>query len=108
MRYLLSLVVCLLTMSYSLLSFAEWRDPTRPDGFNSVVEEDPMRLNAIIISKERRIAVISGKMLKIGDQFEGSLVTSIEPNTVQLEGRDGRITLHLVSQAIKQPTLNQG
>jgi len=59
-------------------------------------------LNAIVIARDRRIAVINGLSKKIGDEILGEHVTVIHENTVQLEGPSGKITLFLFGKSIKQ------
>ncbi len=82
-----------------------FRDPTRPEFFtNNKVQLGQLELNAIIISNTRQVAVINGTVVKVGDDIGNAKVVSIAPNTVQLDGPDGKITLFLVDKSLKQPT----
>jgi MSHA biogenesis protein MshK len=86
--------------------FAELRDPTRPEGFvdkSTEVRTDSLELNAIFISSQRKVAVINGQVVKVGDEVSGVKVISIDENSVELEGADNRMTLYLVSTPVKTP-----
>lgn len=101
----------LLALLYSLCSiftaqvvYAEFQDPTRPplQGLENKAEGAPRTLTATFTSSERRLAVIDGMIVKIGDEVAGNRVVAIESNSVQLEGVDGKITLFLVDKLVKQ------
>ncbi len=86
--------------------FAEaLRDPTRPEFLNNKnnVVTGPLELNAIILSPNRQVAVINGTVVKVGDEIGDAKVISIAPNTVQLDGVGGKITLFLLDKSLKQP-----
>lgn len=79
-------------------------DPTRPPANiqgKVVVSPALFALNAIVIGKDRRFAIINGKYLKVGDEILGQHVTFISENTVQLEGPNGKIVLFLFGKPIK-------
>src|ERR1017187_5440738 len=63
-------------------------DPTRPPtGFGSatpITADTAPKLQSILISSSRRIAIISGKTLKIGDKFGDAQVVAINENDVLL------------------------
>lgn len=62
-------------------------DPTRPPaGYASgeTVSVGPV-LQSVLISPTRRIAIISGKTVKVGDKYEGTRVASISDNEVVLK-----------------------
>lgn len=99
-------VLCILALaliSFSGLVRAELMDPTRPPDFNisGHVGVNALKVDAIVYSKERKIAVINGMPLREGQTFEGNRVVEIEGYAVQVEGSNGRITLNLVRQPIK-------
>ncbi len=74
------------------------QDPTRPALFKEhTIDSGQLTLTAILISSDRKIAMINGKLLKIGDEVGGYKVNAIDSNTVQLEGISGTITLYLVN-----------
>ena len=83
---------------------AELRDPTRPMILpgEQVTATGKPELSAIIISKDRRIAVISGSVVRVGDIIGNAKVVSIESNTVQLDAPSGRITLNLMDSTVRQ------
>jgi MSHA biogenesis protein MshK len=78
-------------------------DPTRPqDGARD--GERPLLLQSVLVSETRRVAVINGRTLQVGDRVDGARVTRIEPGSVWLQ-RDGDITrLDLVAATIRNST----
>lgn len=97
-------VCCLL---FTQVGFASLRDPTRPENFqgsSTMGQIQTGELQAIIISKDRKVAIYNGQILKLGSQFAGFKVVAIKPNTVHLEGPDGKMTLFLFNQSIKKLT----
>jgi len=75
------------------------RDPTRPPSAAEVAAwfdqgaqtraSTPFHLQSILLSSQRRIAIIDGQRLQAGDTIEGAEVQRIEPGRVVLE-RDGQ------------------
>jgi len=74
-------------------------DPTRPPtGFGQssfdAVPVGPV-LQSILISPSRRVAIISGKTLKVGDKFGDAQVVAISENDVVLRTGKGQQVLKL-------------
>ncbi|MCP4005174.1 MAG: general secretion pathway protein GspB [bacterium] len=71
-------------------------DPTRPPlysakpGYDEIEDSDALFLSAILISEERRIAIINGKVVRKGDLIAGSRILTIGPWGVTLDGVDGQ------------------
>jgi MSHA biogenesis protein MshK len=88
------------------IAYAELHDPTRPANYlqKQVAPGAPeeLHLDAVIVSPDRRIAVINGQYLSMGDEIVGSHIVDIQANTVQLDGPGGRITLLLFGKSVKQ------
>lgn len=86
----------------SLAVHAELQDPTRPADPEMVKGGNVglPTLTAIMISSDRRTAVINGQVVKVGDEVAGMTIISIEPNSVQLEGTQGKITLTLIDHSM--------
>ena len=80
--------------------FAELRDPTRPQD-TTEISVGALEVNSILISSERRVAVINEKVLKEGDEIAGFKVIRIEQNAVHLDGPNGKLTL-LLSGPVKR------
>lgn len=85
--------------------FANLPDPTRPggwqDGIGSTANQG-MVLQGTTVSADRRVAVINGRRLAVGDRVQGATVTDIQPFqvTVQRAGRD--IALRLTPPLAKE------
>jgi MSHA biogenesis protein MshK len=82
-------------------------DPTQPAGIPAAadadVEEREVELTSILVSGDRRIAVINGQLVREGERVDGIAVRRIEPHAVQLDGADGAFTLRLSGAAVKHP-----
>ncbi|WP_020406362.1 general secretion pathway protein GspB [Hahella ganghwensis] len=72
------------------------KDPTRPAGWQAgrvtgvSVQRPTIRLESIIYSPQRRIAVINGRTLAEGQQSNGVKVVKIEQRRVLLEWQGDR------------------
>jgi len=77
----------------------EIADPMRPPvGFaQGQIEETPAGpvLQSVLISPTRKIAIISGKTVKVGDKFGDAKVVSIADNEVVLQSGKNRQVLKL-------------
>jgi MSHA biogenesis protein MshK len=87
------------------------RDPTRPAdmlgrGQAVVVSAPGPVLQSVLISPQRRIAIISGKTLKVGDQFGDSHVVSISDTEVVLQNGKAQQTLKLFPDVQKRHAAN--
>ena len=84
-------------------SFAELKDPTRPQDLQSVSHAGTLVLNAIMIGPSHRLAVIDDKIVHEGDEFDGIKVTAIHKDSVDLDGADGKVTIPLFATIVKTP-----
>jgi MSHA biogenesis protein MshK len=76
------------------------RDPTRPPVFMvpggpAAARESDLVLQTVLISPERRAAIINGQLLRLGESIAGMQLMSISEGEVQLRGRGESRTLHL-------------
>jgi len=85
-------------------------DPTKPPFPSSstvpVIEQEieagpQLALSSILISPDRRIAVINGQILKRNELIEGARVVAIEPGRVLLDNAGEKIELFLLSDVKK-------
>ena len=92
------LLVMLLAMAESAFSQEVLRDPTRPYSAPVVLEASPTRfaVNAIINSDKRRLAIVNGRRVGIGDEIDGAVVLAIRKDEVVLEidGQETTLTLN--------------
>lgn len=96
---------------YLIVGLADRRDPTRPTMRGTVgetVSEDSLRadnidLSAILLSSGRRIAIISGQIVKEGESIAGMRLFKILPHSVILKNEESgeEITLLLSKQKIR-------
>jgi len=84
-------------------------DPTRPPGVarTAAATGEPVDvalvLQSVIVSPERRVAVINGRSVRTGDRVGDSEVMEISRSRVRLEGPKGSITLALVADFKRAP-----
>ncbi len=86
-------------------------DPTRPPETRAPVAAQDAdegsiaskRVQMILVSPTRRMAVIGGVRVVPGDEVLGAVVTSISPDHVVLRGAEGEIRLPLRRIASKAP-----
>ena len=77
-------------------------DPTRPPQrfavptTSDLVVADNWQLGSILIAPQRRVAVINGRPLSVGDQVGGAKVMAIESGQVHLRRGSRTIVLELL------------
>jgi hypothetical protein len=85
--------------------FANIPDPTRPSGWHegggSTVNQG-LVLQGTTISASRRIAVINGQRLAVGDLVQGATVIEVQPFQVRLQRAGRDITLRLTPSLAKE------
>ena len=78
---------------------ASFADPTSP--YVGGAPTPTSGLQSVLISDQRKIAVIDGRRVGVGDRVGQAVVTDIQPYRVLLRRGDQTITLKLQPQAIK-------
>jgi MSHA biogenesis protein MshK len=86
----------LLSMSYATLAQA-LNDPMRPPTAVPVEEKTvtSSRLQSVLISSSRRVAVIDGRAVRLGERVGDATLVAIAPAEVTLERAGERQTLKL-------------
>lgn len=95
-------MVIIIGMSYLSVCYAELTDPTRPPDYESTSTQGGFKLESILIAASRRITVINGQFLHVGDEISGFTVTAINPQSVQLKSAEGEITLQIIKEPVKK------
>jgi hypothetical protein len=101
----LAIVVLMLTCVASMsLADGFLRDPTRPyKASESFTAASPrFAVNAIIVSADRRVAIVNGRRVGVGGSVDGAKVISIEKGQLVLEKNGKRITAGLNDGAPRQ------
>lgn len=75
-------------------SYDSLPDPTRPSGWQGR-EATPAGVQSILISPQRKVAVVHGRTVTIGDRIGDAVVVDIRPYEVILNrgGRESRMRL---------------
>lgn len=88
------------------------RDPTRPP--NALLPEHfvekqtgPFQLFAIFSYPDRRLALIDGDLVSIGDTINSYTITNIGPDTVELKKAEEQPTVLRILPVIKQASNTQ-
>lgn len=108
------LVALALSCAFFLVpeALAELADPTRPPGFGgaaaAIRPSAPLVVTSILVSSGRKIAVIDGRSVKVGDSIGGARVLEIAPDTVLVRTRTGTAELRLALPSVKKATPGDG
>lgn len=102
-------MVALLLLSGLQLAAAPLEDPTRPpdfvggaSGISSGQDEIPVwRVSSILISRDRRVAVVNGKTVNQGDEVDSARVIRISPTAVTFRNSVETFTVKLLPTQIK-------
>lgn len=90
-------VVTLTLASNFCLADGVLRDPTRP--YTAVEQRAAASprfvVNAIIVSKDRRVAIVNGRRVGVGSLLSGARVISIDKDQLVLEINGKRVTAGL-------------
>ncbi len=102
----------LLFIIWSLHAVAEQLpDPTMPDGYTAgpavgdaeALAAPDFRVTEIVLSPDRRMAVINGQRLEQGDSYAGGRLVAIQADKVTIEMGDERIEVPLIPLKVKKP-----
>ena len=80
------------------------RDPTRPYSARSVVPATAPTFNvmAILVSQQRRVAIVNGQRVTEGDQVDGATVVEILRQELRLDFRGKEITARLLPAGLRK------
>jgi len=83
------------------------RDPTIPLGnqaTNYAEEKIVLHLNSILISQQRKLAIINGQAVRQGDEIKGTSfrVISIRANSVSLKSNSESRVLSMIDSKVKK------
>lgn len=80
------------------------RDPTRPYSAAVTVPTAAVRfkLSAILVSEQRRVAVVNGQRVMQGDQVDGATVTEILSDELRLEYQGKVIVTRLAGRGLRK------
>lgn len=107
-------VVLMMGMLMGTSGQAQLADPTRPARSSlrspSVTEttEAALTLQSVLLSEQRRVAVINGRRVQPGDRVFGARVVEISLFAVRLRRADGEILLTLTGNSFKWPSPKRG
>lgn len=93
-------VAIILLMALLSISASGLNDPTRPSSFRRQVATDgKLNLESILVGKERKVAVINGTVVSVGDSIGMAKVILIDRNKVRMlsEGRIVELVLRSIS-----------
>ena len=84
-------------------------DPTRPASVPGAGESAPravhgLVLQSVLIAPQRRLAVINGRTLAVGESVDGVTVVDIQAHEVVVKRASGELTLRLVPRYVSRST----
>lgn len=77
-------------------------DPTRPAQFRDLQSAESYRLESVLNSRQRRVAIINGKALTVGDKLGEARLQFIGTDSAQLQLGNKIIPLKLSQQTVKK------
>ena len=101
MRYSSILAALLCVLNASTATAQALRDPTRPPPAESArgaagrIEQSGWVLQSVLISPERRYAIINGEVVKLGGSIAGAELVAVAEERVTLRTREGLRIVHL-------------
>lgn len=103
---LLKLAALVFALSPFILQ-AQFDDPTLPPSFSNVVSQDEeintaWVLSSVLVSPKRKVAIINGKSVQVGDVLDGANIQSINATEVKLKHRGEVILLELHPVTVKK------
>ena len=98
-------IVALLLMTNQFVQ-AQLDDPTRPANIANATSSatavtSSWDLSSILVSPQRRVAIINGKTVKSGETLAGAKVLMINKTSVKLKSRGEIILLKLFPDSVK-------
>lgn len=131
-KFSIKFSLILVVLAFPGLIIAELRDPTQPIGFSassfdsesgfddesegsefesveteSFTSDGSLRLTSILISERRRLAVVNGKVVRLGDKIGDIKVIDIKPGKVLLKTRTGHEILSLSKTKRDKPFITK-
>ncbi len=80
-------------------------DPTQPPGITAkqtTKSQRSLRLDSVLVGKQRRVATINGRHYQEGDRVAGGRLVSIQRDGVEIAMPDKTLTLQLRQIAVKR------
>ena len=105
MRHVILSLVCATLFAAFAAQGQALRDPTRPPGASArsagKVEPSGWNLQSILISPERRYAIINGEVVAIGGTVSGAELVAVAPERVTLKTHEGLRIVQLYPDVIR-------
>lgn len=97
------LIITALFAALLSISVQALNDPTRPSYYQQgAAKKTTFKLNSVLWSKQRRVAIINGKALSEGDVIAGAKVVKIEKHQVRINQNGVLVNLELRRPPIKR------
>lgn len=98
-----------ISAAFCLPAAAQVNDPTRPPSAAELAAWQALpsatttrwQLQSVLISDQRRIAIINGKRAVVGKEIDGAVVTEIEPTHAVIQTDNDTVTLTIRRLGIK-------
>jgi hypothetical protein len=84
----------------------QMRDPTVPLEQN-ISDAAGIKIDGIIIGKNRRIVTIDGKQLTVGNKIRGATIVDIQPNAVKFKDDNGEFVVEMPYSSFKNLSQQQ-
>jgi len=103
-RHLATIALVLISASSQCIAEVPFRDPTRPytAAERRMASSPRFVVNAIIVSDDRRVAIVNGRRVGVGSSVGGATVIAIEKSQLILEIGGKQITARLNEGATRR------
>ena len=106
-RRTITLMLAALPATGALAADDSLRDPTRPDTATvpAAVEHAPTVryvVSAIFYSSDRRVAVVNGRAVSVGDRLGAARVVAIGPESLTLDVSGRHVTAKLAKTTVRR------
>ena len=98
-RQLFPLVAALLLMSSTAHSL---KDPTRPSVYRAAATQQSLKLESILLADNRKVAVINGQVLTVGERLGNVKIVDIRKGQVTINRNGYSSKLELTTDSIRQ------
>lgn len=99
-KIIINCVCCLVLSCISNIACSKMHDPTVPVG-KSLSDVAGIKIDAIIIGKNRKVVSIDGRQLVEGDKIRGAVIVDIQPDKVVFKDESGKFNISMAGSGIK-------
>jgi len=107
LQSVLLLLMLLMAAAFGVPQAFAISDPTRPSGYAAPAggadkSGAALKLESVLIARDRRVAVINGKTCRVGDSINGARLVAIHADGAELVREGSRVVLPLLKIQVRK------